>query len=146
VTQYVNTFNCYAGIEFTVEPGDVNTPLNLLRNVTFRCSLSDTSLRPHWIVTFPDIDRNLSTMNIDDMRILIGRGVDYSSSRINIPGVLENNSTLIRCATSSNGITEFSDPVQLTIDGELHAVLKIITGWLVHFNFLTKNNSLSCTM
>jgi hypothetical protein len=56
------------------------------------------------------------------MVILIGRGVGYSSSglTITIPGVLENNSTLIRCAVQlSNGITEFSDPVQLTIDGEL---------------------------
>jgi hypothetical protein len=75
-----------------------------MRNVTFRCSLSDPNLRSHWIVTFPDIDRNLSTRDFDDMPILIERGVVYTSSGITIPGVLENNSTLIRCALRlSNG-------------------------------------------
>ena len=109
----------YAGIEFTIEPGDISIPLNSVQNVTFRCSLSDPTLRSHWIVKFPDIMQNLSTRNSNDMSILIERGVIYGSSTITIPGVLENNSTLIRCAVSNfaTSTTEFSDPVELTIAG-----------------------------
>ena len=55
------------------------------------------------------------------MPILIERGVVYDSSRITIPGVVENNCTLVRCAVFKfdTAITEFSDPVKLTIVGEL---------------------------
>lgn len=90
-------------------------------NTTFRCSLSDPSLRLHWIVKFPDIMQNLSTRDSNDMPILIERGVVYDSSRITIPGVVENNCTLVRCAVFKfdTAITEFSDPVKLTIVGEL---------------------------
>lgn len=120
----------YVGIEFTIEPGDISIPINLMRNVTFQCRLSDSTLRLHWIVNFPDIDRNLSTMDFDDMSILIERGVVYSSSAITIPGVLENNCTLIRCAVSNfaTSTTEFSDPVKLMIVGEY-------TGQIIRFSF-----------
>ena len=109
----------YAGIEFTIEPGNISIPLNSVPNVTFRCSLSDPFFRSHWIVKFPDIMQNLSTRDFNDTVILIKRGIVYSSSRITIPGVLENNSTLIRCAASNfaTSTTEFSDPVELTIVG-----------------------------
>ena len=62
------------------------------------------------------------------MLILIERGVNYNSSSITIPGVVENNCTLIRCAFSdfNIGTTEFSDPVKLIIVGEYTMLL--ITG------------------
>ena len=50
------------------------------------------------------------------MPVLIARGVLYDSTRITIPGVVENNCTLIRCAVFKF-TTEFSDPVKLTIVG-----------------------------
>ena len=64
--------------------------------------------------------QDLSTRDINDMLTLIERGVDFRSSRITIPGVIENNCTLIRCAVfkPSSGSTEFSDPVKLTVVGE----------------------------
>ena len=53
------------------------------------------------------------------MPVLFARGVEYDSSRITIPGVVENNCTLIRCAVLKFGssMTEFSDPVKLIIVG-----------------------------
>lgn len=98
-------------------------------NVTFRCSLSDPGLRSHWIVKFPDIKQNLSTRNADDMLNLTERGVVYDSSSMTIPGVLENNCTLIRCATIkfAASTTEFSDPVKLTVVGKLHCHCKLVS-------------------
>ena len=79
--------------------------------------------------------QNLSTRDVNDMVILIERGVDFRSSRIiTIPGVVENNCTLIRCAVfkSSSGSTEFSDPVKLTIVGEqIHVcIVPIENSWI----------------
>ena len=109
-----------ADLEFTIKPGNISTPLHLVPNVTFHCSVHGSDLRPHWIVVFPDINQNLSTRDNDDMMTLVERGVVFGSSSIIIPGVLENNCTLIRCAVFFFGtsMTEFSDPVKLTIVGE----------------------------
>ena len=109
----------FAAIDFTLDPGDVTVALNQMRNVTFRCSLSNPSLRLNWIVKFPDT-QNLSTRNNGDIVVLAQRGVIYNSSSLTIPGVLMNNSTLVRCATFvfAEGVTKISDPVRLIIAGE----------------------------
>ena len=87
--------------------------------MTFRCSLSNPSLRSHWIVKFPDT-QNMSTWSIRDKLVLTQRGVIYDSLSITIPGVLRNNGTLVRCATYVflPGLTEISGPVKLTIAGK----------------------------
>ena len=97
----------------------MTVPLNQMRNVTFQCSLSNPSFRPHWNVKFPDTEY-LSTRDINDIQVLAQRGVIYDSSSVTVPGVLMNNSTLVCCAAFdfSTGMTEVSDPVQLIIAGE----------------------------
>ena len=109
----------FAAIDFTIDPGDVTVAQNQMRNVTFRCSLSDPSLSPYWIVKFPDT-QNLSTRDNDNEAVLNQRGVIYSSSNMMIPGVLMNNVTLVSCAAFvfAEGVTKISDPVQLMIAGK----------------------------
>ena len=94
--------------------------LNPTRNVTFQCSLSDTSLRNFWFVKFPDITKNLSTRDNEDMYVLSQRGVVYDSSSVTIPGVVRNNGTLIRCTAYNfgTGVSEFSNLVELIIAGK----------------------------
>ena len=110
----------FSVIHFTIDPGNVTVALNQMWNVTFRCSLSDPSLRSHWIVKLPDT-QNLSTRDNSHMLVLAQRGVIYDSSSVTVPGVLMNNGTLVRCAAvvfSAGGVTKLSDPVRLIIAGE----------------------------
>ena len=117
---YLNFFFFAAPVHITIDPADVTVALNQMQNVTFQCSLSDPSLRIHWIVKFPDITKNLSTRDNSDMPVLTQRGVTYDSSSVTIPGVLRNNGTLIRCATIifTTGVTEFSDLGELIVAGK----------------------------
>ena len=110
----------FSAIHFTIDPGDVAVALNQMRNVTFRCSLSNPSLRLNWIVKFPDT-QNLNTRNYGDIVVLAQKGVIYNSSSVTIPGVLMNNDTLVRCAAFvfyAGGVTEISYPVELLIAGK----------------------------
>ena len=122
-----------AGLQFTLLPGNVTISLNQAQDVTFTCSLSDSSsFRTSWVVKFPDIMQNLSTRDINDMVILDDRGVLYDSSSVTIPGILRNNDTTIRCAALVSSTTTFSDPVKLTVAGKLPITVVILMIILLH--------------
>ena len=105
---------------FTVQPGNTIIALNLMSNATFQCTCPDCTTPPYW--TMENQGRHLSTNDDADKVILAQRGIAYSSSAnttdISIPDKTENNNTLLICAAFQFGVTEFSDPVTLTIIGE----------------------------
>ena len=111
----------HAATQFTIEPGNVTVALSQMQTLTFQCSVSDESLMQFWTLKFLDVTTNLSTRDSNDMPVLDQRGVTYNSRSVTIPGVAENNCTLIRCVVlrfTTVSTTEFSDPVKLTIVGK----------------------------
>ena len=124
-------------------------PLNQAQNVTFTCSLSDSSFRIFWVVKFPDIMQNLSTRDSNNMVILDDRGVLYDSSSVTIPGILRNNGTTIRCAalTFSGGeITRFSDSVKLTVAGKLPTTAVMMNECYHMYKINLQYVTLPCTL
>ena len=115
---------------FNIEPGNTTVALNQMKNVTFRCTCTQCGPPLHWslIIGPNNIEVPLSTQHGDDRLKLDKRGIltvnhNDGSSTISIPGdTVDNNCTQIRCAAFIGGGNEFSDPVKLTIIGELRAV------------------------
>ena len=115
---------------FNIEPGNTTVALNLTKNVTFQCTCMQCGPPLHWSVSIGpnNIEVPLSTQNDGDILKLAKRGIltvnhNDESSTISIPDdTVDNNCTQIRCAAFIEGGIEFSDPVKLTIIGELRAV------------------------
>lgn len=93
-------------------------------NVTFQCHVYSIghSYEPIWTLYYPSTDRYLSTNNDDDRELIEEHGIHYYSgetiANITIPGTVENN-TQLQCATLHQGVTEFSNPIEIIIVGKL---------------------------
>ena len=110
--------------DFTVEPsGNTFVPLNQMTNVTFHCNVS--SGVPFWsVIPDPSMQIFLSTQDNRDVETLNRRGIFFSIrdtfANITIPGVAENNGTVIYCGRRIHGSNEFGpNPITLTIIGNL---------------------------
>ena len=104
-----------------VQPGDTILILNQMSNATFHCSCDECTSPPYW--SLENGGRYLTTVDNSDRMILAERGILFSSSGtsaiISIPDTVENNNTIISCASFNFGSAEFSDPPFIvTIIGE----------------------------
>ena len=120
--------------------------LNQMFNVTFQCQVNSTghSYKPMWTLYYPDTDRFLSTHDDDDKEIIEEHGIDFYSgetvANITIPGTVENNRTLVHCTIFHNGVTEFSNQIEIIIAGKFE-LLKITMGKISIFFFHTYRTS-----
>ena len=101
-------------------------------SATFHCRVKSTShsYQPTWTVHYPDTERYLSTHDINDKVVLEEHGIRFYSeeivANITIPGNVENNRTLVWCATIHNGMTEFSDQIEIIIAGMITIINQIV--------------------
>ena len=92
-------------------------------SVTLNCRVKSTDhlYQPTWTVHYPDTERYLSTHNDNDKVVLEEHGIRFYSeetvANITILGNMENNRTLVWCATIHNGMTVFSDQIEIIIAG-----------------------------
>ena len=112
-------------VNFTVQPGNLTVAETSTANITYNCSvqvdpMSDRILMQHWSLRFPDVPGSFSTMDFDNSVALQQRGITYDelTSSLTVQPAVENNGTLLRCTVRPNGITEFSEPIQLTLAGK----------------------------
>lgn len=104
-----------------LEPPVGTISFNQMLNVTFQC-LVNSNGPTWWTIHYLDTDQYLSTRDENDKTKFEERGIHYYSgdtdANITIPSIVENNRTLIRCATFHVGVTEFSGQIKLIIAGK----------------------------